>query len=107
MQAPLLTVPCPRCARTVEPLDRYCRHCGARLGQEDSILYHPLTIFIIAFTVLGPLAIPMVWRSNQMTRAAKHGMTWLILAYFALVLVVGYYLLKYMLEAIARLNPAF
>lgn len=98
------TTKCPKCGREVELLDRFCKHCGGRLGQGETMMYHPIMIFVLAFTVLGPFAIPMVWKSTQMNRAAKHAMTWLIMAYFVLVLVVGYFLIKFMFGLIAQIN---
>lgn len=77
---------CRHCRRAVDAADAYCRYCGARQAPRDSLVYHPLVILVLAVTVLGPFALPLVFVSPQMTRGAKTGMSVVIVAYTGVVL---------------------
>jgi hypothetical protein len=49
--------------------------------QGDAWYYHPVWICVLAFAVIGPLALPLVWKSPKMSRAVKGILTVLILVY--------------------------
>jgi hypothetical protein len=61
----------------IDASDTYCRHCGRPQRHPVAAWYfRPLWILVLAFTVLGPFALPLVWRSPLMSRGAK----WLLSA---------------------------
>lgn len=62
---------CWSCDHEVDPEDRYCRRCGQ--GQRASIpwYYRPLWIAVLSLTVLGPFALPLIWRTPRLSRAGK------------------------------------
>jgi hypothetical protein len=76
---------CHRCHAVLDLGDNYCRHCGAptsasipppagpRLGESR------LLILIMLFAVLGPLALPMLWRCRCFSRTWKTILTLLVL----------------------------
>lgn len=66
---------CSRCKNAIEPLDRFCRHCGARRGSKGAIYQRPLVVLGLLFFVVGPLALPLLWRSEEFTRNQKIGVT--------------------------------
>jgi hypothetical protein len=54
----------------------------------------PLVILVLAFTLLGPFAIPMVWQSPKFTKGVKIGLTAILLLlsilFLALAVVVAW-----------------
>jgi len=64
-------VPCKSCSGPIDDGDRFCRHCGRRQKRGVGWYYHPVSILILGFLVVGPLALPLVWLSPQMGRKAK------------------------------------
>jgi hypothetical protein len=80
---PALPPLCGKCGRVTDITHKFCPHCGQRRDSGSAWYYHPLWILLLAFTVLGPLALPLVWRSKQMTTAAKTLATVVILLYSA------------------------
>ena len=72
---------CRKCGRAIEAADKFCPHCGHRQDPGDAWYYHPVWILVLAFVVLGPLALFLVWKSPKMGRTWKILMAVLILAY--------------------------
>ena len=87
------TTSCPRCARTVDLLDHYCRYCGARQG--EAAWYHT-QVFVLAsaFLFLGPLALPLLWRSTAFSRNAKAIWSLAICLYTLAIVAAGVIILR-------------
>ena len=85
--APPLGTRCSACGRPVDAGDPFCRYCGHRRKRTktEQWFYRPLWIAVLAVTVLGPFALPLVWRSPFMGRGAKTFWIATILAYTALI----------------------
>lgn len=83
---------CAGCKRSLDPADRFCRHCGRRTGRTDDRFYRPGWILLLSFLVLGPLALGLVWKSPYLTQRGRIGFTVLILLYFALVIAFALWL---------------
>jgi hypothetical protein len=87
---------CPQCSETLDHSDNFCRYCGAmtaagaamarngRLRRPASLpiaaklpgwTENPVVVVLGLFVVLGPLALPMLWRSRRFTRGWKIGLT--------------------------------
>jgi hypothetical protein len=62
---------CWSCDHPVAPEDRYCRSCGRGQGAFLAWYYRPLWIVVLALTVLGPFALPLVWRTPRLDRTAR------------------------------------
>ena len=75
---------CWSCDHAVELEDRYCGYCGQGQGAFLGWYYRPLWIVVLALTALGPLALPLVWRTPRLDRTAK----WI--ASLAIVGLFGY-----------------
>ena len=87
---------CGRCSEMLDPGDNFCRHCGrmtevgaamVKIGRLPApIPEKPLrwtenaVIVLLALSLFGPLAIPMLWRSRRFTRGWKIGLTIAVLA---------------------------
>lgn len=80
-------VPCKNCGSGVTALDKYCRHCGKRIDSGPPWYHQPIAIIILTLTVLGPFALPLVWKSSLMTPRQK----WVLgiaISVFSVVLLV-------------------
>ena len=78
---PALPPLCRKCRRVIASAHKFCPHCGQRQDLGSAWYYHPVWILLLAFLALGPLAIPLVWRSRQMSVTGKIVMTVAILLY--------------------------
>jgi len=72
---------CRKCRRVIDSTYVYCPHCGQLQDAGAAWYYHPVWILVLAFCVLGPLALPLVWRSQRMNLVAKVITTVAILVY--------------------------
>lgn len=88
---------CPSCGKTIDAQDAFCRHCGRRQAAAGQWYHSPRSILILAFTVLGPFAIPLIWRSPRMGTAMKWFLTLVITAVTVLVLYILYVFIAYLL----------
>jgi len=96
---------CPQCYAMLDVGDNYCRHCGAstvnsagpgempaRLAPDRSRdrcgwSENRWLVLAMLFLVLGPLGLPMLWRSRQFSLTWKLILTSIMLA--VTVAVVG------------------
>ena len=95
---------CIKCAFYLDPTYRFCPRCGTRQVQEDAWYYHPIWIFILAFAALGPFALPLVWKSPQMTSQGKIVMTTAILIYTLLCFYCGYVITAMILKEFSEVD---
>jgi hypothetical protein len=96
MNSPVVPkIVCQRCRAPLDAEDNYCRRCGtptanlpgssggiwATAGssvQQPSWWDRPWFILLMLFMVLGPLALPMLWRSRQFSQLWKIVLTVLV-----------------------------
>lgn len=91
---------CRRCSEMLDVGDNFCRHCGemtkvgvalTKIGRlpvpaSAAVPEKPLSwsenpvVVLLALSLIGPLAIPMLWRSRRFTRGWKIGLTVAVLA---------------------------
>jgi len=92
---------CVRCGAGLDAEDNFCRRCGAptaRLGVamhahggsdlpagRPSWWESPWFIVPVMFLALGPLALPMLWKSRRFTRTWKIALTVLVGLYTVLL----------------------
>ena len=100
---------CRQCFELLGAGDNFCRYCGAmtqvgvamvKIGKlpppassqttekPPSWAENPVVVLLALFTVLGPFALPMLWRSRRFTRGWKIGLT---LAMLLLTVVACWY----------------
>jgi ribosomal protein L40E len=91
---------CPRCHAVLDITDNYCRHCGAAsvnlaaqpdggraaaavvaraalapFAQQPSWSESPWVVLPLLFLILGPFALPLLWRSRRFTLLWKGVLT--------------------------------
>ena len=74
-------VACRKCGKSIDAASVFCPHCGTRQAEGQAWYHHPVWILVLAFAVLGPIALFLVWKSHRISRAGKVFMAVLILAY--------------------------
>jgi hypothetical protein len=89
--AVLAKIVCRQCYAVLDAPDNFCRHCGtptsglssAPGGRSAPALKwseSPWVVLPMLFLVIGPLALPLLWRSRQFTRPWKIVLTLLVTA---------------------------
>lgn len=87
---PSVKTPCRKCRNPIDRNDAYCRYCGTSQSRSEAFYYHPVWILLLAFLVLGPFALGLVWRSRRMDRPTKIVLATVILVYSAVSLYAVY-----------------
>lgn len=82
---------CKKCGRPIDRHFAYCPYCGYRQQAGHSWYHDPVWIAVLALFVIGPFALPLVWRSSRMSHTAKLIYTAGILVYTAITV---YYLFQ-------------
>lgn len=104
MQSPLVQAACGRCRKSIDADDAYCRHCGARQAAGDNWYYSTAWIAFLAFVVIGPFALILVWKSTRMGVVTKMVMAALIVVYTVVLSYYFYETIILLLAAMAELN---
>ena len=109
---------CPRCCAVLDASDNFCRHCGqptresaaGRSGQiattarKSNWAESRAMVFVMLFVVLGPLALPLLWRSREFSLVWKIVLTVVMVALTALILYLIWYVIDKLLEVLGQLN---
>jgi hypothetical protein len=110
-------VVCKRCQEHIDAVDRFCRYCGlptnpdvmkefvpAQMVPEvrqakPSPADNPYFVLFMIFFVLGPFALPILWRGNAFTLRWKWIWTILTLVYvFLLFWLLWFLMVKMILD---------
>jgi hypothetical protein len=117
---------CPACGLAIDRGDRFCRRCGLRqttdaagnpwLPVPAELATPPsprrnwsedrTVVLVMLFAALGPLALPMLWRSRQFSLTAKIVLTLTVVAVTVFVVWVLWYAVNTMLAPLRDL-PGF
>ena len=62
---------CSGCGATLGDGDAFCRGCGRSTTYRMPWYHRRVPLMILMFGVIGPLALPMLWRSEAFTRPQK------------------------------------
>lgn len=116
---------CPRCVAVLDASDRFCRYCGAALSPDGSPVPaaaadwpplgtpapprprwtdNPWIVLPLVLLVLGPIGLPLLWRSRGFTRFWKTVITVLVLALSAAVGVRIWYSIRASLAPLEQLR---
>ena len=110
----MLPTACPRCDGPIDSDDRFCRRCGAALGarvqppgnKRSDWSESRAVVLLMLFAALGPLALPMLWRSRSFTVGAKLGLTVAVIAATALAIWLLWYAITILLQSLRDLGVA-
>ncbi len=90
MQPPqdqIVPLTCAKCADPLDATDAYCRRCGTSVSEPRLPVYQSrVGVLFLLFLGIGPLALPLLWKSPAFTRPQKGFVTLLNLA-FSLAIV--------------------
>jgi hypothetical protein len=114
---------CTRCGTAIDAEDHFCRVCGVQLrplcGGEfapvqivaerkpapPSYSDNRLIVLIMLFLVLGPFALPMLWKSKAFTRPWKWIWTLVVISFTVfLCWLVWFIAIKMILEPLQHLR---
>jgi len=119
---------CHRCFAVLDLGDNYCRYCGtptvpAAAAQQSAALAgrtagplpveprarpgvadNPWAILAMLFVFLGPLALPMLWRSRSFNRAWKTILTILVVLFTAAVTWLLWHTIQSIVEPLRELR---
>jgi len=87
---------CPLCQASVEPAANFCSGCGAPLTQggpgsaasKPKWFYNVWFVLCMLLFVLGPFALPLVWRNPHFSKPVKWLLTLFAVGYTLLMLVM-------------------
>jgi hypothetical protein len=98
---------CTRCGHTIDSWDNFCRYCGRPTKMSVPWYYEPAWIAILALVAIGPLALPLVWKSPKLTRPVKWIFTLFLGAYAVIVAYVLWVYCLYMWRIYSTLTQDF
>jgi len=108
---------CRRCFAVLDVSDNFCRHCGAATAGDGGAVAAPVGVaatrkskgtdnpwgvLLMLFVVLGPLALPMLWRSRGFSPLWKTLLTLVMVGVTALVFFLMWLLIVKPLEPLLK-----
>lgn len=95
---------CRKCGAAIAGNVNYCSNCGAKQNAGDAWYYRPVWILLLALFVLGPFALPLVWKSKRMGPGFKVLMAAMILIYTAYCVYFTYKVVVFQVREMGELN---
>ena len=75
-------------------------------GGKNPVHHRPLVVLSLLFLIIGPLALPLLWRSDGFTRNQKIGITVANLAFIAAIMAGMLLLVRTYMKMILELSGA-
>ena len=126
MNAPAIQkILCLKCHAVLDATDNYCRHCGEptviladsgntrsrsfthgydSASRPTSFFESPWVILPLIFLVLGPLALPLLWRSRQFSPLWKNILTVITLVYTVFLIVSVWFSVQEAMKSFRELD---
>ena len=103
---------CHQCHAALDAGDAFCRHCGVPTVERGSspslrppgIWESPVVVLPLLFLVLGPLALPLLWRSRRFTRVWKIIHTILVLGETVFLAWTAWFALQQAMASLQQLQ---
>jgi len=113
---------CYQCYSVLDADDNFCRHCGKPLGDASAttgmydgdavpapttrrrLSENPWVVLAMLLLVMGPLGLPMLWRSRHFSLTLKTALTLLILGVTVAIVGMIYHTLQVRLQPLMELN---
>jgi hypothetical protein len=110
---------CRRCFALLDVSDNFCRHCGAAAAGDAGPVVasvkvaatrkskgadNPWVVLMMLFVVLGPLALPMLWRSRGFSPLWKTLLTLVMVGVTALLLFLMWFVIAKALVPLQQLK---
>ena len=109
---------CPQCCAVLDVSDNFCRHCGrptresaaghsrqiATTARKSTWAESRAMVFVMLFVVLGPLALPLLWRSREFSLLWKIVLTVVMVVLTALILYLIWYVIYKSLEPLRQFH---
>jgi len=113
---------CPQCYAVLDVGDNFCRRCGLPTGDSahayatpaevvpeargnrSSWMENRWVVLAMLFLVLGPVGLPMLWRSRQFSLTWKLLLTAVVLAITAVILGLIWYVVQQSLAPLRELR---
>jgi ribosomal protein L40E len=108
---------CRHCYAVLDVSDNFCRHCGAPTKNMPSASVPAVAasqrapwsenrwiVLASLFLVLGPLGLPMLWRSRQFSMVWKLVFTGMVLGLTVLIFVLIWYVIDKALAPLKELR---
>ena len=112
---------CHHCHTVLDVGDNFCRHCGAPLSElaargaagrggcnravrPPGLLENRWAVLASLFLLLGPLGLPMLWRSRQFSNASKIILTVIVAGITAAIVVLLWYVFGKLLDPLRRIG---
>jgi hypothetical protein len=115
---------CNRCRAEISTADNFCRQCGRQLKTPDGEEFaevqvvpeaaperpkyadNPGLVLLMLFLVLGPFALPMLWKGRAFSHRWKWILTFLTILYvLALFWLTWFLIVKLIVEPFVQLRP--
>jgi hypothetical protein len=90
-----LPLSCRRCNQLIDRTDHFCRQCGSATGKQSKLYYKPLVVLVMLFFLVGPLALPLLFKSPDFSPLQKGLIAVVNLLYTA-------WIISYLVKAITQ-----
>jgi len=107
-------IACRNCKAPIDATDNYCRRCGtptagpASLSSGTTAAWweSPWVVLTLLFLVLGPLALPLLWRSRRFNRPWKIALSVIVVGFTVFAVWQVWYALNQAMAPLRELEKS-
>lgn len=104
---------CARCGSSISLTANFCSQCGQSVvdrtpprDPQAKWYYNVLFVLFLLFFVLGPFALPLVWKNNRFSPTLKWILTLATIAYTIAIALLCFWALRAVLAAFGDLSAS-